>query len=1072
MLFPLPLFPEGSLVSSIITTTWVGCMVVAFFNLRLGWVLSGLVVPGYLVPLVMLKPVSATVIIIEAIVTYALVWSFSEYMPRFGQWSRLFGRDRFFALVLCSVIVRVVFDAFLLPAVASLIDRTFAIQVSFQNDLHSFGLIIISLTANQFWKTGLRRGLVMFAVTMATTYLIVRYGLMELTNFRISNLTYLYEDLATSILASPKAYIILLTTAFLASRMNLKYGLDYSGILIPALIALQWYQPSKILTTAIEAGLIYVIGVAVLKLPIFANVTIEGARKLILFFNIGFVYKLVLGHLLLWLAPDLKITDFFGFGYLLATLLAIKMHDKNILLRVSRATIQTSLTGVILASLIGFALILVPSFGAPLSSSAPVGEVSRKITEESLADIFDQDRVQLYAGRLAPAGARQSADQIEVFEEAVALLHRQSNAIDPTTIATARALLSHVGYSLLEVDGRYYYLRDTDGSIPRGIFVIDRAATDTLLIEVPVPLESPYLVPGGLALAQGLQARALAVAPAEWNGDGAVATAALNNYDTFFNTFHRVVAGHNVLQLRARDGRGGRPADEGKARAAPAGLLRVKDRIPTGLRLNALEALVGAYDVEFGVGRVENIQRDEVGWGFAELFLDDGAARELVLRGAATSNPDASGSPQVLTEAAIAGRVLAATGSVAHRGTDLYREPSLAELLFFDTEVLTPALRAISTAYHDGRWSEAGLARLRAAALAAGAVGYGMDRIADERRGGEFLLFEETASGSRRGYRGTFVVRVDRPGDYIVQVPRPLQDVGVIEFGTTLFEDLKGGALLVAGAHPHGNLDGSANIVEPGNRHSFFNLFNQVLLRESGRRPVLMVQCRAMREADVGAEEFDAIVSFDDGAVTESQLSELSLGVLRRLQADGMALRFADGSADVVGHDAGDVSQAAYLSQSRGKEFMAIWLASRFRLSVARLDRLDRDRPQFDALFIPTEERSLSRFLRERGMAESDLPTPEIRRALRNFRESRDIVQLQVIDDLAAGYRLLRLVDSAVPHPYLAFLEPDGVKVAALANLSPAPAGEVLRLPMSADDRAVGQAIELRPDWIVFGDAP
>ena len=35
----LSLFPEGSLSGSVVTTVWVGVLVVAFFNLRLGWVL-------------------------------------------------------------------------------------------------------------------------------------------------------------------------------------------------------------------------------------------------------------------------------------------------------------------------------------------------------------------------------------------------------------------------------------------------------------------------------------------------------------------------------------------------------------------------------------------------------------------------------------------------------------------------------------------------------------------------------------------------------------------------------------------------------------------------------------------------------------------------------------------------------------------------------------------------------------------------------------------------------------------------------------------------------------------------
>jgi len=237
-LLPLQIFPQGSLESSVITTVWVGVFVVAFFNLRLGWVLSGLVVPGYIVPLLLMKPWSAGVIFIEAFVTYFIVRILSEDCSRFGYWSSLFGRDRFFAIILASIIVRISFDTWLLPWLGNLMESQWHITFDYRNNLHSFGLVIIALIANQIWKTGFWRGLPPLLITVGVTYIIVRYGLMEFTNFTVSNLAYMYEDLASSVLATPKAYIILVTAAFIASRMNLHYGWDYNGILIPSLLAL------------------------------------------------------------------------------------------------------------------------------------------------------------------------------------------------------------------------------------------------------------------------------------------------------------------------------------------------------------------------------------------------------------------------------------------------------------------------------------------------------------------------------------------------------------------------------------------------------------------------------------------------------------------------------------------------------------------------------------------------------------------------------------------------------------------------------------------------------------------
>ena len=69
-LFPLPLFPDGPLRESVVTTVWVGVFVISFFNLRFGWTYSGLVVPGYLVPLLLNNPVCAAITVAEGVLAY------------------------------------------------------------------------------------------------------------------------------------------------------------------------------------------------------------------------------------------------------------------------------------------------------------------------------------------------------------------------------------------------------------------------------------------------------------------------------------------------------------------------------------------------------------------------------------------------------------------------------------------------------------------------------------------------------------------------------------------------------------------------------------------------------------------------------------------------------------------------------------------------------------------------------------------------------------------------------------------------------------------------------------------
>src|SRR3546814_7401540 len=94
----------------------------------------------------------------------------------------------------------------------------------------------------------------------------------------------------------------------------------------------------------------------ILKLPIMANVTLEGGRKLLLFFNISFAWKMALGWFVVWQGLEVKTTDFYGFGYLLSTLIAIKAHDKDIFPRLARSTLQVSLMGAVMGNIVGFSL--------------------------------------------------------------------------------------------------------------------------------------------------------------------------------------------------------------------------------------------------------------------------------------------------------------------------------------------------------------------------------------------------------------------------------------------------------------------------------------------------------------------------------------------------------------------------------------------------------------------------------------------------------------------------------------------------------------------------------------------
>lgn len=358
--FILSILPEGGLAVSLICTVGIGVMVTAFFNLRFGWLLSGLVVPGYMAPILILSPAAGITIIFEGIVTYFITSFLSRIGAQWNLWSEFFGRDRFFAIFLFSAIVKVVFDFFLLAKFASFLSNYYNIQFDYENNLHSFGLVIIALIANQFWKRGVKGEFLPFFVVLGVTYLLIRYGLMEWTNFRITGIAYLYNDLLLTFLASPRAYIILIITTLIASRMNLTYGWDYGGILIAGLLALEWYFPQRLIVTLIEALIIYFIALQLLKSKLFESADITRGRQVMLFFAIGFIYKFLLSWGLTLFAPETKILEFFGFGYLLSTFIAIIMYESQMPIRIFSILLQTSFLGALLGTIISLILTIIP----------------------------------------------------------------------------------------------------------------------------------------------------------------------------------------------------------------------------------------------------------------------------------------------------------------------------------------------------------------------------------------------------------------------------------------------------------------------------------------------------------------------------------------------------------------------------------------------------------------------------------------------------------------------------------------------------------------------------------------
>lgn len=352
----MTLFPGGGLDQSILVTVLVGVLVLLALTEWFGWVWAGLVVPGYLASVFAIQPPAGIAICFEAVITFVLSRLASDTMSRWGGWSPFFGRERFFLIVLVSVIVRQASELWVIEAVLGFFDQQTGSSLAASRDFASIGLVLVPLLANMAWKLSLRRAVFQIGASVAITWFIVAEILLPLTNLSYSNLELTYENVALDFLASPKAYIILLTTAFLAARFNLTYGWDYNGILVPSLIALTWFQPSLFLATIIESLVLAFAARAALAFPLLKRRNLEGPRKLAFVLCVGFVLKLALGWALVLWWPAIRVTDLFGFGYVLTSLIAVKMINLKKTGRVLLPSIAVSLIGYVTASAIGFGL--------------------------------------------------------------------------------------------------------------------------------------------------------------------------------------------------------------------------------------------------------------------------------------------------------------------------------------------------------------------------------------------------------------------------------------------------------------------------------------------------------------------------------------------------------------------------------------------------------------------------------------------------------------------------------------------------------------------------------------------
>lgn len=1052
------MFPVSALDSSIITSVWVGLMVVGLLNLRFGTTLSGLVIPGYLVPLLIIKPISAFVTVGEGLVTYAI----ARVLVREGYvWlgmGEMFGRDRFFAIVLISVIVRLVSDGFLLPSLGAWL-QVHHVSFDYANHLHSFGLVIISLIANQMWNGGARRGLPVLVLYIALTYCIVRYGLMEFTNYSISNIGFMYEHLATSILASPKAYIVLLVAAFIASRMNLYYGWEFNGILLPALLALQWFDPLKLLFTLVEAFVILYFAKLALRIPWFSRRNMEGARLLLLFFNVGFLYKMVLASLLPQINPDVNTTDYFAFGYLLSTLLAIKVYQKDIAVRLTRATLQASLTALMVATVVGYALTFYPIKSAQSEGTEQSGTlVSTQALPQNagVPEVLRRYKSSLYQRTDQALQPDQLAMDLEQFERGLRALLNYRDTKNTASIEDARLIFSAAGFQLERVTEHTIVLYETDARRGGGLYAINLLPASPLVVEVPAPLDEKGVAEAAIGFFDSRKAFGLALAGGDRRRLRGTSQDVLLNTDTFFHRFHRVLALDNTLQIRGLKGKQSNSSDSNALRAN----LYVKRSLPTGLSLADVERLTGPLEVIWGARGENNKQRDTSYSGFAELYLPLPVVRRVLARSTITKEVQALESVQPL--AGYLYKVLASelqTGGEASRPPSV--APTLSELLYFNDEILAPLISLSRNA--DAIITESSAQDIALIATQAAAIDYELVLLKSPLDSTQHVLLKPHDGAQQRRSWGTYVFRIGHANSWVVQAPRPISEKQTFTFAVAFYERSGASALMIAPETTP--LSASADVLTRRNKNTLFNLVHQSLSREI-EDPLVFLQVRAFFSNAI-PPELDAYLAYKEAnakpgvAYAAAQLEKAFERAALRIAPLAGELKSGD-------HDAGDSAQSWFLDPLPNKDMAVLWLPPSSRNYLTPNTNTPGEIAKFAALGIETVTVPFHQWLVKQppGREWNHHTLSMTQQWINAFAESRDIVILNKLLTSTQA-RLVRLIDESSGVELLAFLDTQGwVAVSNLRPRSPA----IRRFDTGQGETEARAFIDLREGWLIAGE--
>jgi hypothetical protein len=873
----LDLFPLNGLDRSLHAPVLVGLLVLTLFTETLGWTYAGLVVPGYLAAVFVTAPVTALLIIGEALLTYWIAALLGRWLPRTGAWSTTFGRERFFLFIVGAIVVRLAVEGNLVPFLVE------SYGISHSRELYSLGLVLVPLVSNMFWNAGLRVSAPRIFIVTVITYVVLEYFLLRHTNFTISRFEVANESVSLTFLESPHAHIILLVGAMLGARANVLYGWDYNGILVPALLAVAWYQPTKLLTTIVEALFVYWLSKLITTVGPLSKLLIVGSRRMVVAYTVGFVVKLGLGYGTMYWDRSIQMVDYFGFGYLLPSLLAVKMWNKAKVGVVVMPTVQVSLLAFVVGNAVGIGLNAL-SGNVRYAHAASKVELTPRDAATSLLlgdtqpspHVPDAGSPRELAARAALRVAQQARDghvSDRVLDDAVAAGLELSR--DPKDSEAWLAIAPRSEDP------------DDDRMAPRlAVRAGGEGTTAWLVIAATERVGSPA-IPVALRVARRLGARAVVL--------------------------------HSHLAAV-------RPSDEAFAEQlastlalAPALIVSVGGPTPT---LSVVGSVPQGLDVV----------------GLGEAF---GVTLRVVFRAPTPSGFRLGDSPRLELPQQIAEQLAAAELSPppidhwpdslpieltrrVHELTTVgraYGAPTIEELRLFGAAVV-PQLT--SSGQRPSDWARA----------LAGRLNYRFVSVGNSPTAPDAWGLVEPAGPDRRGNASWFVRAAQQAsstaGGIAIEVPAPRWEAGTTAAGTSLYGSLPAEMLLISGALPN---DPPPSATDPRNRGAVRSFYQRIHERwlDGGGHAVSISGIAPTRAAPS-----DAVLSYGNELPSLAARPEWSRPIGDLLERAGLTVTTFDGSLDTAPFSGSTDPTLAYALRFAPEQMVLLWLGADVRAQLVR----------------------------------------------------------------------------------------------------------------------------------------